>query len=74
MPTNITFRDLAGISVNTDELAKLPSVIDDILAHPDTFKGRIEKMLKDYFFNPGHSGEVAGRYILETLIGKKKGK
>lgn len=73
-PTNITFRDLAGISVNTDELAKLPSVIDDILAHPDTFKGRIEKMLKYYFFNPGHSGEIAGRYILETLIGKKKGK
>ncbi len=73
-PTNITFRDLAGVSVDTDKLARIPSVIDDILAHPDTFRERIEKMLSEYFFNPGHSGEVAGRYILESLINRRKGK
>ncbi len=73
-PTNITFRDLAGVSVDTDKLSRVPSVIDDILAHPDTFRDRIEKMLSDYFFNPGHSGEVAGRYILESLINRRKGK
>ena len=72
-PTNITFRDLAGVSVDTGDLARIPSVIDDILAHPDTFRDRIDKMLSDYFFNPGHSGEVAGRYILDSLISRKKG-
>ena len=72
-PTNITFRDLAGVSVNTDALSRIPEVIDDVLSHPDTFRERIEKMLTDYFFNPGKAGEVAGKYILETLINKKKG-
>ena len=72
-PTNITFRDLAGVSIDTDKLDGLPAVIDDILVHPDRFRAKIEKMLSDYFFNPGHSGEVAGKYILETLISKKKG-
>ena len=72
-PTNITFRDLAGVSIDTDKLDGLPAVIDDILVHPDRFSEKIEKMLSDYFFNPGHSGEVAGKYILETLIKKKKG-
>lgn len=72
-PTNITFRDLAGISVKTDELSRIPAVIEDVLSHPDTFREKIEKMLDEYFFNPGHAGEVAGKYILETLINKKKG-
>lgn len=72
-PTNITFRDLAGVSVNTDELSRIPAVIEDVLSHPDTFREKIEKMLEEYFFNPGHAGEVAGKYILETLINKKKG-
>lgn len=72
-PTNITFRDLAGISVDTDSLYRIPEVIDDVISHPDTFREKIEKMLTDYFFNPGKAGEVAGKYILETLINKKKG-
>ena len=72
-PTNITFRDLAGISVNTDELSRIPAVIEDVLSHSDTFREKIEKMLDEYFFNPGYAGEVAGKYILETLINKNKG-
>ena len=73
-PTNISFRDMAGVSVDTGDLARIPSVIDDILAHPGTFRDRIEKMLSEYFFNPGHSGEVAGKYILDTLVARKNRK
>ena len=73
-PTNITFRDMAGVSVDTDALARIPAVIDDILAHPGVFRDRIEKMLSEYFFNPGHSGEVAGKYILDSLVERKKGR
>ncbi|MBO7483123.1 MAG: YidC/Oxa1 family membrane protein insertase [Kiritimatiellae bacterium] len=70
-PTNITFRDMAGVSVNTGELERLPAVLDDIIANPGKFSRRIEEMLSAYFFNPGRSGEVAGRYILESLKGRK---
>lgn len=73
VPTNITFRDLAGVSVNTNELARIPTVIEDILSRPQLFAEKIEKMLKEYFFNPGHSGEVAGKYIVDSLIARKKG-
>jgi YidC/Oxa1 family membrane protein insertase len=72
-PTNITFRDMAGVSINTDELERLPAVLDDIIANPGKFSQRIEEMLSKYFFNPGHSGEVAGKYILKALIDRKKG-
>lgn len=73
-PTNITFRDLAGLSVNTDELRRLPVVINEILSRPEMFKERIERMLSEYFFNPGHAGEVAGKYILDALIKKQEEK
>lgn len=72
-PTNISFRDMAGVSINTNELERLPALLNDIIANPDKFRQRIEEMLSKYFFNPGHAGEVAGKYILETLINKKKG-
>lgn len=72
-PTNITFRDMAGVSIDTNELDRLPAVLDDIIANPGKFRQQIEDMLARYFFNPGRSGEVAGKYILETLIGKKNG-
>ena len=74
VPTNITFRDLAGVSVRTDQLSRIPEIVDDVLSHPTAFSAKIEKMLSDYFFNPGHSGEVAGKYILERLVFKQKGK
>lgn len=70
-PTNIFFRDIAGVSVDTGDLARIPSIVNDILAHPDKFRSRIETMLSEYFFNPGHSGEVAGKYILDTLVARK---
>ena len=73
-PTNISFRNIAGVSVETGELEKLPSVIEDILAHPGVFRLKIDNLLNDYFFNPGHAGEVAGKYILDTLIARQKGK
>lgn len=72
-PTNISFRDMAGVSINTNELERLPALLNDIIANPDKFRQRIEEMLSKYFFNPGHAGEVAGKYILETLINKMKG-
>ena len=70
-PTNIAFRDMAGVSIDTDELDRLPAVLDDIVANPGKFRQRIEDMLARYFFNPGHSGEVAGRYILNALVARK---
>ena len=71
-PVNITFRDMAGVSVEPDALDRIPGIVDDILANPDKFRAKIDDMLSTWFFNPGHAGEAAGRYILETL--KSKGK
>ena len=73
-PVNITFRDLLGVSVEPSDLSRIPAILDDFLSRPDAFRGKIEKTLTDNFFNPGHAGEAAGRYILRTLINRQKQK
>jgi YidC/Oxa1 family membrane protein insertase len=74
VPTTISMRDMVGFSVEETELGRLPGIIDEILANPNVFRERIDKLLTEYYFNPGHAGEVAGEYILESLISRKKGK
>ena len=43
------------------------------VAHPDVFRGRIEDLLDTEFYDPLKSAEASGKYILDTLISKKKG-
>ena len=73
-PVNITFRDQVGVSVAPSDLSRVPAILDDFLAHPGQFADRIDKTLRDNFFNPGHAAEAAGRYILQSLIAKQKAK
>ena len=72
-PTDIWFRDRVGVSVAKTEMAKAAIAIRDMLANPDRFAAEISKLLEENYFNPGRSGEVAGKYILDSLIKRKKG-
>jgi len=71
-PINISLRDQVGVSVARNELDRIPGIISDILADPMKFCERIKRAQDVYMFNPGHAGEVAGQYILDSLIKKQK--
>ena len=73
-PTDISFRDEVGVSISLDDISSAGQAVADMLANPDKFSAKIDALLKSQFFNPGHAGEVAGKYILETLINKRKGR
>lgn len=75
VPTDITFRNRVGISlVPSDIPSKAPAAVADMLGHPGTFAERIDALLHEQFFNPGHAAEAAGRYILQSLIARQKAK
>ena len=73
VPTDISFRNEVGVSVPLADIPAAGRAVADMLAHPDRFAARIENLLRTQFFNPGHAGEAAGRYILESLINRRKG-
>ena len=72
-PTDISFRNEVGVSVPLTDIPAAGKAVADMLAHPDRFAAKIENLLNAQFFNPGHAGEVVGKYILDTLIAKKGG-
>ena len=73
VPTDISFRNEVGVSVPLTDIPAAGKAVADMLDHPGRFTAKIENLLKTQFFNPGHAGEVAGKYILESLINRKKG-
>ena len=72
-PADVWMRDGVGALVKMDALDTVNGIVIDMLAHPDKFADKIQALMDKSLYNPGHSGEVAGKYILETLISKKKG-
>ncbi len=72
-PTDISFRNEVGVSVPLDDIPAAGRAVADMLANPDRFAARIDTLLQSKFFNPGHAGEVVGKYILESLISRRKG-
>lgn len=71
--TDVTFRDRIGVSLDVDKVDTIGDVVNDMVAHPDVFRGRIEDLLDTEFYDPLKSAEASGKYILDTLISKKKG-
>ncbi len=82
VPTDISFRDEVGVSVDPSALkpaadgaaAPVAAVVGDMLAHPDAFAAKIDRLFSEQFFNPGHAGEKVGAYILDSLIARRAAK
>ena len=74
VPTDISFRNEVGVSVAMDDMPAAGRAVAEMLADPGRFAAKIEKLLATQFYNPGRAGAVAGSYILDALIARKKGK
>ena len=71
-PSEIFLRNRIGRSFAVDKIGDIPPVVAEMLKNPVGRAAEIRKVLQERYFNPGHAGEVAGRYILESLIKRKK--
>ena len=72
-PTDIWFRDEVGVSVEVkDVTTRAGLTVADMLSRPDAFAAKIDNLFATQFFNPGVAGAVVGKYILDSLIERKK--
>ena len=69
-PTDITFRDRIGKAIDVADVPSLGAVVTEMIAHPETFAAKIADLLATEFYDPLKAGEIAGRYILDSLIAK----
>lgn len=74
VPFDITARDIIGKSVDKDGVPEIGEAVAYLLSHQDEYRGSIEKLRSEHFYNLGSSGEAGAKYITDRLTRKKKKK
>ena len=72
VPTEISLRDVVGVSVDKDRLGECRSIVEDLLARADEYDVKIGKVLSEHIYNQGHAGETGADYLLKSLVEKRK--
>ena len=72
IPTEITLRDVVGVSVDKEKLGESRAIVEDLFARADEFETRIGEVLSEHIYNQGKAGEVGAKYLLNSLVEKRK--
>lgn len=68
VPVDLELRDKVGISLNPEQLEKLPEYADTLL-HNDRFsKESMEELRDHYIYHAGSSGKVGADYLIGRLV------
>ena len=67
VPLNLALRGEIGTSIETNEIDRIPEVIDDLISKSSEYKEKITNIYKENVFNIGKSAEVGGKYIIDTI-------
>ncbi|MDD3693238.1 MAG: membrane protein insertase YidC [Oscillospiraceae bacterium] len=70
-PFDIFARDIVGKAISKEETVNISCVVDSLLENRESYVQSIRKLKNSYFYNLGHSGEVAADYIIERLSNRK---
>lgn len=73
-PTEISWKDQVGVSVDKENLSQVPTLVDELLSNPEKYEKKISEALERNIFNVGTSGLAGAKYIHSRLIAKQKEK
>lgn len=71
-PVDITLRNEIGVSLSLEALEGVANVVAEMVSNPERWSGRIEEVMGRTIFNLGHGGEVAGEYLLGSILSKQE--
>lgn len=70
---DITLRDQVGVSVDIPRIDEVSDIVAKLLEDKKNYSGKIADIRNHCVFHLGGFGEASGKYILESLINRKKG-
>ena len=71
-PMNITLRDKAGLSLDTDRIGEASEKAAYLLSHRDEYRKTIGELAEKYMYNLDRSAEIGSDYIIRSLLYKIK--
>ena len=66
-PLEFTLRDQAGIRISPADFSGLADKLRELILHADDYQTRLLSLRDQTIANFGHSGEIAERYIVDSL-------
>ena len=70
-PTDISLRTQVGRTLEMDDLDGFADEVAAMLSEKEDWHGRISEVRDALIFNLGHSAQVAGEFLLETVLVKQ---
>ncbi len=70
-PFDIFARNIVGKAISKEETVNISCAVDSLLENRESYVQSIRRLKNSYFYNLGHSGEVAADYIIERLSNRK---
>ena len=71
-PTDITLRNQVGMSIAPENIDTIGNLVQAMLDNAQDWVEIIEQVRAGMFFNLGHGAEVAGEYLLSTILEKQE--
>ena len=72
VPLNIMIREELGCAVSLDQIHTVKDKAEALMARSDEYREKITAFTEAYVYNHGTAGEVAAKYIFETVSEKIK--
>ena len=72
VPTEISWKDQVGISVDTDKLSTIPDVVSELLSNPEKYEAQITEALNRNIYNLGNSGIHGAKYIYGQIVKRQQ--
>ena len=73
-PIEIKLRDIIGVNIEKEDVVKIDETIKNLFKDKKEFKKKIEEYFETFTYNHGTAAEKGAKYILQSLIEKKKNK
>lgn len=71
-PVEISLRDKLGKSIEKDDVKNIAVTVEDMLEHGEEYAEKIREVRSSFIFNLGHSAEEGAKYILSSLMAKRR--
>lgn len=72
VPTEISWKDQVGISIDKEKLSTVPDVVAELLTNPEKYEKQIDEALHRNIFNVGDSGTAGAKYIYSQIVKRQK--
>ncbi len=73
-PIEIKLRNIIGVNVDKEDVVKIDETIKNLFKDKKEYKKKIEEYFETFTYNHGTAAEKGAKYILQSLIEKKKNK